>query len=605
MLKFLAAVLLVAFVCAPASALDVVGADSVLSVSQARVDLDGNFVPDLLGRQITVAGRANVYSGVLHTSRLSVFLQDNKRGIELYNMETGEPIAEGDSVVAKGALEMYEGVTRITRATYNVFKVNRPMPRALSLSVKDVPSEEHEGMLVRVSAQVTRSWSDAYGAYITLRERIGDPDSLVVFLSFRHKPGIDLASLSPGDQVTVTGVVGQYVRGGPLNIGYELYPRYPEDIRVQRAETQSYLIAVLISVGLVVLALIWGVALRRQVAARTRQLQESERRFRKLLEDVQLVAVNVDDQAKITFVNEYFLNMSERQREEVIGRTWHELFGVDQIGGETPEVFRQRLLAGEMPTHCETEVVTRKGNRRAVAWTVTLTHSTDGKASGISGIGADITERKLTEQRLAASLLEKEVLLKEVYHRVKNNLQTVSSLLSLQAASIKDPAMREIFLENQQRVRSMALIHEKLYRSKTLANIDFREYLDGLATSLFRTYLVSGEVSLRVNVTDVILDIDTSITCGLLVNELLSNALKHAFPGGRSGEISITMHPAKQGEYTLIFADTGVGLPPGFDPAGVSTLGMSLMRNLVRQLGGTMEMTSNGGTRFEITFSES
>jgi len=499
---------------------------------------------------------------------------------------------------------MYEGVTRLTRATYRVFRVDRPMPRALSLSVKEAPAEEHEGMLIRVSAQVTRSWSDAYGAYVTLREHAGDPDSLVLFLSFRHKPGIDLGALSLGDQVMITGVLGQYVRGGMLNIGYELYPRYPEDIRIQGGETRTYLIAVLISVGLVVFALIWIVAMRRQVARRTRQLQESERRFRKLLEDVQLVAVNLDDHAHITFANKYFLNMTGWSHEEVLGRVWHELFVIDQAGTERPEDFRQRLLKGNIPTHYETDIPTQRGDRRLIAWTVTLTHNIEGKVSGISGIGEDITERKHTEQRLAASLLEKEVLLKEVYHRVKNNLQTVSSLLSLQAASIKDPAMREVFLENQQRVRSMALIHEKLYKSKTLANIDFREYLDGLATSLFRTYKLSGDVSLRVNVTDVALDIDTSITCGLLVNELLSNSLKHAFPGGRSGEISITMHPANQGEYALVFTDTGVGMPEGYDANQTSSLGMSLINNLVRQLGGRLAMTSNGGTRFEIAFPE-
>jgi PAS domain S-box-containing protein len=576
--------------------------DTVLSVTEARSDADSNFVPDRLGQVITVAGRSSVYSGVLHTSRLSVFLQDEQSGIELYNIEAGEPISEGDSIVATGTLEMYEGVTRLTRAAYKVYKVNRPMARALPLRVKDAPSERYEGLLIRVSAVVTRSWSDAYGAFLTLREHNEDPDSIVVFLSFRHKAGIDFGGISPGDRVAVTGVLGQYVRGGALNIGYEIYPRYPEDIRIETVNTRSYLIAALVFAGLLVLALIWVVAMRQQVARRTRQLQESEQRFRNLLQDIQLAAVNLDASSRIVFINTFLLDLTGWERDEVLGRPWHEVFVPGDQAVKGRQEYEANLKDGKMPPHSESEIITRKGDRRLISWTITLTHDIAGKFSGIAAIGEDITERKLTEQRLEASLLEKEVLLKEVYHRVKNNLQTVSSVLSLQAASISDPATRAVFVENQHRVRSMALIHEKLYKSKTLAHIDFREYLDGLATSLFRTYWVAGEVSLRVDVRDVALDIDTSITCGLLINELLSNALKYAFPGGESGEITISMHPANADAYVLTFADTGVGLPAGFSIEKATTLGVTLIGNLVRQLDGKMEITSNPGTRYVITF---
>jgi PAS domain S-box-containing protein len=576
--------------------------DTVLSVTEARMDTDSNFVPDRLGQVITVAGRSNVYSGVLHTSRLSVFLQDNHSGIELYNVEQGEPIAEGDSVVATGTLETYEGVTRLTRATYKVYKPNGPMARAISLHVKDAPSEKYEGLLIRVSGEISRSWSDAYGAFLTLRESTEDPESVVVFLSFRHKPGIDLNSLAQGQRITITGILGQYVRGGPLNIGYEIYPRYPEDIRVETGNSQSYLTAALISAGLLLLALFSVVAMRQQVSRRTRQLQQSEQRFRNLLEDIQLVAVNLDTEARIEFANKYFLGLTGWTSGEILGRVWHEMFTPDGLAASQRQMYKTRIQDGSMPEHTEAEIVTRKGERRLIAWTVTVTRGIDGNVSGIACIGEDITDRKRTELRLEASLLEKEVLLKEVYHRVKNNLQTISSVLSLQAAAIKDPETRALFIENQHRVRSMALIHEKLYKSKTLAQIDFREYLDGLATSLFRTYWVAGDVSLRVDVRDVSLDIDASITCGLLINELLSNALKYAFPEGKSGEISIVMHPANDSEYVLTFADTGVGLPSGFDPAKSTSLGFSLIGNLVRQLNGKMEISSDSGTQYVISF---
>jgi PAS domain S-box-containing protein len=575
--------------------------DTVLTVSEARLDTNGDFIPDHLGQRLTVAGRANVYSGVLHTSRLSVFLQDAHAGIELYNIDPGEPIAEGDSVIATGTLEMYEGVTRITRAVYRVVKVDRPMPRALPLRVKEIPSEQYEGMLVRVLAEVTRSWNDAYGGYLTLRERADDADSIVVFLSFRHKPGIELGSISVGDHITVTGVVGQYVRGGPLNSGYEIYPRYPEDIRILGTDSRSYLIAVAVSGGLAVIALLWVVAMRRQVARRTRQLRESEQRFRNLLENIQLVAVSLDTEGRIIFLNDYMLSMTGWQRGEVLGRNWHEL--LVPSNGETAQDYAEQLGARTVVPHFEGEMLTRGGERRLMAWNISAVRDADGKVVGTARIGEDITERKLAEQKLAASVLEKEVLLKEVYHRVKNNLQTVSSVLAIQSDSISDPVIRGMFLENQQRVRSMALIHEKLYRSKTLAHVDFRDYLESLAGSLFRTYGVANNLSLKVDVRDVDLDIDTSITCGLLVNELLSNALKHAFPDGRAGEVSIAMHPAEGGGYSLSFADNGIGFPAGMGDRKPDSLGITLINSLVKQLGGTMTVSTTGGTKYEITFS--
>ncbi len=455
--------------------------DSVLTVGEARVDANGDFIPDRLGQRVTVAARASSYSGILHTSRLSVFLQDERHGIEVYNVDMGEAIEEGDSVIATGTIEMYEGVTRLTRARYRVIKMRTPMARPITLSSANLPSERLEGMLVRVHGAVTRAWKDDYGEYLAVLAAPDDADTIVVFLSNHHKPGIRLQSISIGKAVTITGVLGQYARGGPLDSGYEIYPRYPEDVRVDGSDTETYLLALSISAALVALTLIWVVAMRRQVARRTRELSESE-------------------------------------------------------------------------------------------------------------------------ERLSASLREKEILLKEVYHRVKNNLQTISSLLSLQSESITDPATRELFTENQNRIRSMAMIHERLYRSKSLARIDFKEYLEGLATSLFRSYKVRGDVALRVDVKDVSLEVNAAITCGLIVNELLSNALKHAFPENRPGEVVITMLPSPGGSYSLTFSDNGIGLPADYTMEGTQTLGMTLIATLTQQLRGTLDLETQNGTRYIITF---
>lgn len=215
----------------------------------------------------------------------------------------------------------------------------------------------------------------------------------------------------------------------------------------------------------------------------------------------------------------------------------------------------------------------------------------------------DITERKREEEKIRASLREKEILLKEIHHRVKNNLQIISSLLNLQSAHIRDPRALEVFKEGQGRVRSMALIHEKLYQSDDLARVDFSEYIRNLAAYLFRSYEVhAGAVCLNVEAEDVLLGVDTAIPCGLIINELVSNSLKHAFPGGGGGSINITLRPAGAERLTLTVADDGVGLPEGFDVRATPSLGLQLVNTLARQLGGDVLVGDCAGAEFSITF---
>lgn len=572
---------------------------SVLPIKEARIDADSNFIPDRIGQVVTIGGRASSHSGVLHTSRLSVFLQDAESGIELYNVDPGPPIEEGDSVIATGTVDMYEGITRLVRSTYRVVKVHRPMARPVDLALADAHSERYEGMLVRVHGRVTRSWSDDYGAYLTLREDPQARDSIDVFLANRHKPGIDLGSISPGEEVSVTGILGQYVRGGALNTGYEVYPRYPEDIRRNLEVTNTYLYTLVISVSLVVTALAWVFFMRRQVARRTQELRESEQRFRNLLENVELVALTVDRDGRITFANDYLARLSGWSSDELLDMELLDILIPPE--GMTRQAFREAIRTGTVPVHFEGELLVRSGERKIIAWNNTVTHDADGVVAGSASLGEDITERKRAEEELSASLKEKELLVREVYHRVKNNLQTISSLLSLQSESIPDPAVREMFVENQHRIRSMSMIHERLYRSRTLARIDIREYLQGLASSLFRTYAVNRQITLHVDVRDVSLSADASIVCGLIVNEMMSNALKHAFPDGRTGTITLTMFPNSGATYELTFADDGVGLPAGFDPHATRTLGMNLITSLTEQLRADLEITADRGTRFVIT----
>jgi len=218
---------------------------------------------------------------------------------------------------------------------------------------------------------------------------------------------------------------------------------------------------------------------------------------------------------------------------------------------------------------------------------------------------AEINERERMEERLRASLSEKDILLKEIHHRVKNNLQVISSLLYLQSRKIRDEEALNMFQESQNRVRSMALVHERLYRSQDLARIDLAEYIQSLATYLFRSYGVNPEaIKLRINVQDVSLGIDGAIPCGLIINELVSNSLKHAFPDGRKGEVAIELFPAHDSQLTLVVRDNGAGFPEDLDFRTTQSLGLQLVITLVEQLEGTIELHRDSGTAFKITFSE-
>jgi PAS domain S-box-containing protein len=225
-------------------------------------------------------------------------------------------------------------------------------------------------------------------------------------------------------------------------------------------------------------------------------------------------------------------------------------------------------------------------------------------AKANEALQAEIAERKRAEEQIKASLREKEVLLKEIHHRVKNNLQVISSLLYLQSKNVKDKGTFGILQESQSRVRSMVLVHERLYQSPDLARIDFAEYIRSLANYLFRSYGVNTNViQLRLNVDDVLLGVDTAIPCGLILNELVSNALKHAFPDGREGEVRIELR-ADDGQLTLIVSDNGVGLPQDLDFRDTESLGLQLVNTLVEQIEGTIELDRSDGTAFKITFTE-
>jgi two-component sensor histidine kinase len=265
----------------------------------------------------------------------------------------------------------------------------------------------------------------------------------------------------------------------------------------------------------------------------------------------------------------------------------------------------ERLRHSERIQHLETVRVRKDGQRLDIALSISPIKDAHGRLTGAATIARDITERKRVETHLKASLHEKELLLREIHHRVKNNLQIVSSLLRLQARAMEDPRLRAYFEESQDRVQTMALLHEQLYQSGDWGHIDFDDYLRTLATGLVRSYRVGqGRLALELNAEEMSLPLATAIPCGLLFHELLSNCLKHAFPGDRSGTIRVTLHRHPQGSYVLSVRDDGVGLPSGLDVRNTASLGLRLVHLLAAQLHSTLTYASGEGTTVTLTFAE-
>jgi PAS domain S-box-containing protein len=247
-------------------------------------------------------------------------------------------------------------------------------------------------------------------------------------------------------------------------------------------------------------------------------------------------------------------------------------------------------------------------NGKELYFEITASPLRDSTGNIIAGIevARDITDRKEAEKQIKNSLKEKEMLLREIHHRVKNNMQVISSLLYLQSGYIKDKKYLEMFRDSQNRITSMSLIHEKLCRSKDLAKIEFNEYIRDLANRLFQSHGVkTGTIVLNINLDNISLGIDQAIPCGLIINELINNSLKHAFPEDRKGDINISLHHNDDNMVELVVSDNGVGFPSDLDFRKTESLGLRLVTVLAEdQLHGKIELDRRRGTKFNIKFKE-
>jgi two-component sensor histidine kinase len=261
-----------------------------------------------------------------------------------------------------------------------------------------------------------------------------------------------------------------------------------------------------------------------------------------------------------------------------------------------------RLRGEVVPAQYEVRYVTKAGEDKFVLVSVGMMEY-QGRPTGVVFL-LDISKRKRAEELVRDSLAEKEVLLREIHHRVKNNLQVVSSLLYLQSQKLTDPELQNHFLESQSRICSMALAHEQLYQSKSLADVSVKSYVESLVGQLRQVFQrPEQQIDCRIFIEDIVLDIEKVIPCGLLITELVSNAYKHAFADGRSGTITISVEQLGE-QFALSVADDGVGLPKGLDYRQTTTLGLQLVTALANQLNGTVELEQEGGTLFRVTFIE-
>ena len=279
-----------------------------------------------------------------------------------------------------------------------------------------------------------------------------------------------------------------------------------------------------------------------------------------------------------------------------------------------PERFRQRHIRHRIgylveprlrPMGADLELFGLHKDGREIPINIMLSSMPVNGELFVIAIIRDIMERKQAEAQIRASLQEKEVMLKEIHHRVKNNLQIISSLLKLQAGYIEDSQTLTVLQESQNRVRAMALVHEMLYQSQDLSSVNFAKYLEQLVSHLRKAYSGSSSVvPIHLAIESVHLELDTAVSCGLVVNELVSNALKYAFPANLSyqGEIQVRLQLDEQGQILLSVHDNGVGFPPELDFRQTETLGLQLVNILVEdELDGTILLERSQGTSFIIT----
>ncbi len=335
------------------------------------------------------------------------------------------------------------------------------------------------------------------------------------------------------------------------------------------------------------------------------ELLTSEQRYRNIFENTGTAMAIIESDMTISLANHEFEKLSGFDRREIEGRKkWSEFVWKPDLERMQEYHNQRRDNLQAAPRKYEFRFIDRIGKIKDIYLIIDMV---PGSQKSVASL-LDITKRKSVELQIKASLREKEVLLREIYHRVKNNLQVVSSLLNLQSGYVHDPRDKEIFVESQNRIRSMSLVHENLYKSPDLARIDFKYYVRNLVNDLIRSYGVpSDQIEVMLDINDIELGVDVAIPCGLMINEIVSNSLKHAFaapsPSGKKWEITVRLKLENDVLYRLEVADNGVGFAGKSDQfTDPATLGLQLINILAGQLNGKLSVDHENGTGYVVEF---
>jgi len=310
---------------------------------------------------------------------------------------------------------------------------------------------------------------------------------------------------------------------------------------------------------------------------------------------------------------EWIIKDINKATQGLLGYDEHELIGgrcgiiFNEENNDTSQVFRKHglgeLMDKDSVASIATNFVHKDGTDIPILLSGSVMRDNQGKVNGIVCVATDITERKKTEEKVRQSLVEKELLLRELHHRVKNNMQVIISLMALESRNTKSESLKSSLLECQNRVRAMGLVHERLYCSTDLTNVDFHEYVRNVLQEL-RVALGTDQRNIQVHMDlhPVSLAIDQAVPCGLLINELITNALKHAFPAGHHGTLTISLREREHALVDIRIADDGIGVVDDFNLEQSKTLGLRLVSSLIRQLQGNIEISRSHGTCFDISF---
>lgn len=448
--------------------------DSLWSFDSVRADIDNDGLPDFIDENVVVTGTANVGSGTLHEKYLQIYIQDDSSGMSIFARQTDSPVKVGDSLIVYGKVDFYSGFAEVKADSYRVYQ-NNSEPHSYSINTVIENPKPFLGALADGEVEITEKGSTFNGKFLRVRTE-NATETLMVYVSNFHSrfSEFNFNILQPGDRIYVKGIVTDYNNEGLEEPDYKLFLRTPDDLSISgipKLYKNSVIAGLLI---LILISIVWVIILKRQVAAKTHQIQQS--------------------------------------------------------------------------------------------------------------------------------LNQKDILLREIHHRVKNSLSIVSGLLQLQIMNSDNEEVSIILKDSQTKIQSVGLIHEKLYKTDSFSEIELGRYIKDLVESIHETFSkLKDSVELQFDLDKVTLDTDRVIYCGLLVNELVVNAFKHAFSKQPSGLLRISLKKNK-GELILSICDNGPGLAKDFKLEGDDSLGTMLITSFAENLNAAIDITEpdKGGTCFSF-----